>query len=32
MTDTPVLLYTGDQRIPFGDRLWLAPLPVLWSE
>ena len=27
-----VVLYTGDQLIPFGDRLWLVPLPVLWAE
>ena len=32
MTGTPVLLYTGNQRIPFCDKLWFAPLPVLWSE
>jgi len=27
-----VVLYTGDKLIPFGDKLWLVPLPVLWSE
>jgi uncharacterized protein len=26
-----VVLYTGDQMIPFGDKLWLAPLPALWE-
>lgn len=27
-----VVLYTGDNLIPFGDKLWLVPLPVLWAE
>jgi len=27
-----VVLYTGDQLIPFGDKLWLVPLPALWAE
>lgn len=27
-----VVLYTGDQWVPFGDKLWLVPLPVLWLE
>lgn len=27
-----VVLYTGDKLIPFGDKLWLAPLPALWEE
>jgi uncharacterized protein len=27
-----VVLYTGDQVVPFGDKLWLAPLPALWME
>ena len=27
-----VVLYTGDQVIPFGDKLWLVPLPALWRE
>lgn len=26
-----VVLYLGDQTLPFGDRLWLAPIPVLWE-
>jgi predicted AAA+ superfamily ATPase len=26
-----VVLYLGDQVIPFGDRLWLAPVPALWA-
>jgi len=26
-----VVLYTGPQVVPSGDRLWLAPLPVLWA-
>lgn len=25
------VLYTGDQVIPFGDKLWLVPLSALWS-
>ncbi len=27
-----VILYLGDQIVPFGDRLWLVPLPALWTE
>jgi uncharacterized protein len=27
-----VVLYTGDQLIPFGDKLWLVPLQTLWAE
>jgi len=27
-----IVLYLGDRIIPFGDHLWLAPLPVLWME
>jgi predicted AAA+ superfamily ATPase len=27
-----VVLYAGDQLVPFGDKLWLLPLPALWSE
>ncbi len=27
-----VLLYSGDQVVPFGDRLWLVPVPHLWAE
>jgi len=26
-----VVLYLGDQVLPSGDRLWLAPLALLWS-
>lgn len=26
-----VVLYTGDQLIPFGEKLWLVPLPALWE-
>ncbi|MCF7762954.1 MAG: ATP-binding protein [Verrucomicrobia bacterium] len=26
------VLYTGDQVIPFGDKLWLIPLAALWAE
>jgi hypothetical protein len=26
-----VVLYTGDQFVPFGDKLMLAPLPALWA-
>jgi hypothetical protein len=28
---TGVILYSGDQLIPSGDKLWLVPLPVLWA-
>lgn len=27
-----IVLYTGDQMVPFGDKLWLVPLPALWAE
>jgi hypothetical protein len=27
-----IVLYLGDQIIPFGDHLWLVPLPMLWRE
>jgi predicted AAA+ superfamily ATPase len=26
-----VVLYTGEKLIPFGDKLWLVPLPALWD-
>ena len=26
-----VVLYLGDQVVPFGDKLWLVPLPALWA-
>jgi hypothetical protein len=26
-----VVLYLGDQIVPFGDKLWLVPAPVLWA-
>jgi predicted AAA+ superfamily ATPase len=26
-----VVLYTGDKLVPFGDKLWLVPLPALWA-
>jgi hypothetical protein len=26
-----VVLYLGEQVIPFGDQLWLVPLPALWA-
>jgi hypothetical protein len=26
-----VVRYTGDQLVPFGDMLWLVPLPALWA-
>lgn len=26
-----VVLYTGDQVVPFGDRLWLMPVSALWT-
>ena len=25
-----ILLYTGEQSLPFGDRLWAMPVDVLW--
>lgn len=27
-----VVLYVGEQIVPFGDKLWLVPLPSLWLE
>ena len=27
-----VVLYLGDRVIPYGDRLWLAPVPALWAK
>lgn len=26
-----VVLYLGDQLVPFGNKLWLVPMPVLWA-
>jgi len=26
------VLYPGDRLVPFGDRLWLVPLSMLWAE
>lgn len=26
-----IVFYLGDRIVPSGDRLWLVPLPVLWS-
>ncbi len=26
-----VMLYLGDQLVPFGDKLWLVPIPALWA-
>jgi uncharacterized protein len=26
-----VVLYLGDQIVPFGDPLWLVPRPALWE-
>lgn len=26
-----VVLYTGEQLVPFGERLWAVPLAVLWA-
>ncbi|MCX6902043.1 MAG: ATP-binding protein [Verrucomicrobia bacterium] len=26
-----VVLYLGDQIVPFGDKLWLVPIPALWA-
>jgi predicted AAA+ superfamily ATPase len=26
-----VVLYLGDQVVPFGDKLWLVPVPALWA-
>lgn len=25
------VLYLGDQVVPFGDKLWLVPIPALWA-
>lgn len=27
-----IVLYLGNQIVPFGDKLWLVPLPVLWAQ
>ncbi len=26
-----VIIYTGSESVPFGDRLWLAPVSALWA-
>jgi predicted AAA+ superfamily ATPase len=26
-----IVLYLGDQVVPFGDKLWLAPVQALWA-
>jgi uncharacterized protein len=26
-----VVLYLGDQIVPFGDKLWLVPVSALWA-
>ena len=26
-----VVLYLGDPIAPFGDKLWLVPVPALWA-
>jgi hypothetical protein len=26
-----VVLYAGDQALPFGERLWALPLSALWQ-
>jgi hypothetical protein len=26
-----IVLYLGDHMVPFGDKLWLMPLPALWA-
>ena len=26
-----ILLYDGEQTLPFGENLWAAPLSTLWS-
>jgi uncharacterized protein len=28
---TGIILYLGEKSIPFGDNLFLLPLPVLWT-
>ena len=25
------VLYLGEQMVPFGDKLWLVPVPALWT-
>lgn len=27
-----VVLYAGEQTLPFGDRLWAVPLSTIWAE
>ncbi|MCL5097550.1 MAG: hypothetical protein M1608_08490 [Candidatus Omnitrophica bacterium] len=27
-----VVLYLGDRIIPYGDKLWLVPVPALWAQ
>ena len=29
---TGVVLYSGEQIVPFGDKLWLLPVSALWAE
>jgi hypothetical protein len=26
-----VVLYLGNRIVPFGDKLWLIPVPALWA-
>ena len=26
-----IVLYLGDRVVPFGDKLWLVPVPALWT-
>ncbi len=26
-----IMLYLGEHVVPFGDKIWLAPLPTLWE-
>ncbi len=28
---TGIVLYLGDRVIPFGEKLWLVPIPALWA-
>ena len=28
---TGIVLYLGDRVIPFGEKLWLVPVPALWA-
>ena len=28
---TGVVLYSGDQIVPYGDHLWLMPVHALWT-